>query len=122
MVDFIADNFYYLFLGWIVLNLIQRRYREKGRKKRTATLIQAVMIFILYIGAMIIRAESLPVKWIMVPLGVIAAMLYFFRDRILPYKTRCINCRKRLSMNEILFFDANLCSGCDGGEKGYSNR
>ncbi len=113
MIDFIADKFYYLFLGWIVMNLMQRRYKNLGSKKRNATLIQAVMIFILYIGAMIIREESLPVKWIALPLAIIAAILYFFRDKVLPYKLRCINCGKRLNTNEIFMLDANLCSDCN---------
>ncbi len=117
MIDFIADNFYYLFLGWLVLNLMQRKYRSRGNAKRTATLIQAVLIFVVYIGAMVIREEGLEPKWMMIPFAVVAVALYFFRDRILPYKRNCINCGARLSMNQILLFDANLCSKCDPEEQ-----
>ena len=113
MIDFIADNFYYVFLGWLVLNLIQRRYRARGAKKRTATLYQAILIFIIYIGATIIREESFEVKWIIVPLAVVAAAIYFFRDRILPYKRNCVNCDAKLNMNQIFIYDANLCTDCD---------
>ncbi len=116
MIDFIADKFYYLFLGWIVLNLMQRRYRDRGSRKRTATLIQAVMIFILYIGAMIIREEALPVKWIALPLGIIGGILYFFRNKVLPYKLKCVNCGKKLGFNEIFMIDANLCPDCNEEE------
>jgi len=117
MIDFIADNFYYVFLGWLVLNLVQRRYRERGSKKRTATLMQAILFFILYIGATVIREEGFEPKWIIVPLGVIAAALYFFRDKILPYKSSCENCGAKLNMNQIFLYDANLCSKCDPYEQ-----
>ncbi|MBF9017480.1 MULTISPECIES: hypothetical protein [unclassified Oceanispirochaeta] len=117
MIDFIADNFYYVFLGWLVLNLIQRRYRSRGAKKRTATLYQAILIFIIYIGATIIREESFEVKWIIVPLAVVAAAIYFFRDRILPYKRNCVNCDAKLNMNQIFIYDANLCADCDPDEQ-----
>ncbi|MDC7233497.1 MAG: hypothetical protein PQJ58_09715 [Spirochaetales bacterium] len=113
MIDFIADNFYYVFLGWLILNLVQRRYRERGTKKRSATLYQAILIFIVYIGATVIREEGFEVKWIIVPLAVVAAAIYFFRDRILPYKRNCVNCGAKLNMNQIFLFDANLCADCD---------
>ena len=80
------------FLGWLVLNLVQRKHRERGSRKRTATLLQAILFFILYIGATVIREEGFEPKWIIIPLGVIAAAIYFFRDKILPYKKDCINC------------------------------
>jgi len=116
VINFIADNFYYLFLGWIVLNLMQRKYRGRGDAKRTATLLQSLLIFILYIGAMVIRGEELDEKWIIIPLGVIAAALFFFRDRILPYRRTCRNCGAKLNLNQIFLFDANLCSDCDPEE------
>ena len=117
MIDFIADNFYYVFLAWIVLSLIQRRYRGRGDKKRTATLIQSILIFVVYIGAMVIREESLEEKWIMVPLGAVAVALYFFRSRIIPYQAKCRNCGTKLTMNQIFLYDANLCTDCDPDEK-----
>ncbi|QEN08232.1 hypothetical protein EXM22_09615 [Oceanispirochaeta crateris] len=113
MIDFIADNFYYVFLGWLVLNLVQRRYRERGSKKRTATLFQAILIFILYIGATVIREEGFEPKWIMVPLGIIAAMIYIFRSKIFPYRRDCAHCGAKLNLNQIFLYDANLCSNCD---------
>jgi hypothetical protein len=117
MIDFIADNFYYLFLGWLVLNLMQRKHRTRGSRNRTATLMQAILIFILYIGAMVIREEGLEPKWIMVPLAVVAAGIYFFRDRIFPYKRNCVSCGAKLNMNQIFMYDANLCSNCDPDEQ-----
>lgn len=113
MIDFIADNFYYVFLGWLVLNLVQRRYRGRGAGKRSATLYQAILIFIVYIGATVIREEGFEVKWIIIPLAVVAAAIYFFRDRILPYKRNCVNCGAKLNMNQIFLYDANLCEKCD---------
>ncbi len=117
MIDFIVDYFYYLFLGILVLNIIQRKQRERGMKKRSATLYQAILVFILYVGASVIKAEGLEPKWIIVPLAVIAVALYFFRERIIPYKTKCINCGARLDMNQMFLYDANLCSKCDPYEQ-----
>ena len=117
MIDFIADYFYYVFLGLLVLNIIQRKYRERGVKKRGATLYQAILVFILYIGATVIREEGFEKKWIIIPLALIAVALYFFRDRIVPYKTRCINCGAKLNTNQIFIYDANLCSSCDPYEQ-----
>ena len=120
MIDFIADNFYYLFLGWLVVNLMQRKYRERGHKKRNATLLQAILIFIIYIGAMVIREEGFEPKWIMIPFALVAIGFYFFRDRILPYKRNCVNCGAKLNFNQIVMFDANLCSNCDPLEQDSS--
>lgn len=117
MIDFIADNFYYVFLGWIILSLVQRRYRGRGDRKRTATLIQSILIFILYIGAVLIREEGFEKKWIMIPFAIIAVVLYFFRSKVIPYELKCRNCGARLNMNQIFIYDANLCSDCDPDEK-----
>ncbi|OQY34065.1 MAG: hypothetical protein B6241_06170 [Spirochaetaceae bacterium 4572_59] len=117
MIDFIADNFYYVFLGWIILSLVQRRYRGRGDKKRTATLIQSILIFILYMGAVFIREEGLEKKWIVIPFVIIAVVLYFFRSKVIPYELKCRNCGAKLNMNQIFLYDANLCADCDPHEQ-----
>ncbi len=116
MIDFIVDKFYYLFLGLIVLSLVQR-HRGRGNSKRTATIFQAILVFIIYIGAMVIKEENLEKKWIIVPLAIVAAVLYFFRSRIIPYKMHCRNCGAKLNAAQIFMHDSNLCSNCDPDDK-----
>ena len=117
MIEFIADKFYYLFLGLIILSLVQRR-KGRGNIKRTATVFQAILVFILYIGAMVIQEEGFEKKWIVIPLAVVALALYFFRPRILPYKLHCRNCGARLNATQIFMHDSNLCSNCDPDDQG----
>ena len=116
MITFIVDKFYYLFLGLIVLSLVQR-HRGKGNTKRTATVFQAILVFIIYIGAMVIQEEGFENKWISIPLAVVALALYLFRPRILPYKLNCRNCGTRLTASQIFMHDSNLCAACDPDEQ-----
>ncbi len=112
MITFIVDKFYYLFLGLIILSLVQR-HRGRGNTKRTATVFQAILVFIIYIGAMVIQEEGLEKKWIAIPFAVVALALYLFRPRILPYKLHCRNCGTRLTASQIFMHDSNLCAACD---------
>ena len=117
MIDFIAKNFYYLFLGLIIFNMIQRKYRGVGGNKRMASLIAAIMVFILYIGAHGIKAKNLPEYWISVPIFIDITLFYALKNKLFIFKRNCIECGKKLSTKEMLYIDSNLCADCDHTEE-----
>jgi hypothetical protein len=117
MIDFIAKNFYYLFLGLIIFNVIQRKYRGVGGNKRMASLIAAIMVFILYIGAQGIKAKNLPEYWIYLPIFIDITLFYALKNKLFIFKRNCVNCGKKLSSREMLYIDSNLCADCDHTEE-----
>ena len=117
MVDFIAKNFYYLFLGLIIFNVIQRKYRGVGDRKRMASLIVAIMVFILYIGAKGIQAKNLEEYWIFLPVFIDLTIFYTLKNKIFIFKINCVECGKKLSSREMLYVDSNLCADCDHTEE-----
>ncbi len=114
MINLIADNFYYLFIAVIVLNLFQRKYRERGQDKRIASLFISIMVFIVYFGAITIRAKNLPEIWILLPLAVDISLFYALKKRILVFRKSCTRCGKNLSAAELFCLDSNLCRECSG--------
>ena len=112
IIDFVSKYFYYIFLGLILLTVLQRRYRGTGDKKRFAVLIASILFFIMYIGAMGIKSKNLDQSWLLLPLAVCLSLVYVLRNRLFIFKTTCIKCGKKLSGTDILYIDSNLCSEC----------
>ena len=112
VINFIVDKFYYVFLGGIVLSLVEK-HRGRGHIKRMATIYQSIMVFVIYITAMFIQGEGLNNNLIFIPIIIVAGLLYFFRSKTLPYALRCRNCGAKLNSKQIFMYDSNLCENCD---------
>ncbi len=117
MIDFVAKYFYYIFLGLIILTVIQRKYKGLSENKRMATLIASILFFIMYIGALGIKSKNLDQVWILLPLAVDLSLIYVLRNRLFIFKMNCQKCGKKLSSTDILYIDSNLCSDCAETEK-----
>lgn len=116
IIDFVAKYFYWAFLGWIFLTLIQRRHGKKGVKKRMAVLYQAILIFLIMVYATILKMNDLTDVYLLIAALIAILILFFGRKYILPYKTRCRVCGKRMTFERIFYYDDPLCKEHDKEE------
>jgi len=103
---------YWVIIAVLALNLFQRKYQKRSRRKRTATLIVASLVLLLDVLFVLILQFQLP-QWLGVSAIIIPlAVGYVFRDKILIFKFKCPECGVKLSLNETLYYDDNLCAVC----------
>ena len=114
---FITDNFYWLFLAALFLNLFQRKHMKTGEKKRFATLFIALAFFAFFVGSGALVQFGLSDLFLIPLIGLIALVIWRFRDRIFPFTFKCVNCGARLDSKRMLFHDNNLCENCDTPEE-----
>lgn len=110
--NFIVSYFYWVFLAILVVNLMQRRHREKAQRKRFATLYIAVLVFALYIYAYGVIRFNVSEIFLLI-YGVIAGLLIgFYRKSFIPFSFRCQSCAKPLTFDRFVYADNNLCADC----------
>ncbi len=106
----IADIFYWLFIAIIIINLLQRRHRDKAEKKRYATLYLAIITLVIYAGTLTIEHYTLS-WWFNIPLACIAGVLFYvLRKKIAVFRFRDEKTKKALPLSEILFQDIDSTS------------
>ncbi|MBI9099547.1 MAG: hypothetical protein JEY91_13775 [Spirochaetaceae bacterium] len=116
VINFIVKYFYWAFLGWIFMTLIQRRHGEKGIKKRMAVLYQAILIFLVMVYATILKMNELTDIYLIIAALAVVLILFFGRSRILPYQRRCRVCGKKMSFERVFYYDDPLCKEHDTEE------
>lgn len=108
----ITGELYWIILAVLFLNILQRKHHHKATKKRTATLIIAVLVLVLNMFLALIIQFELP-QWLGVPSLIITLIIgYYFKDKIFIFKFRCAECGERLTFNDIFYNDDNLCESC----------
>ena len=110
--NFIVSYFYWVFLGVLVVNLMQRRRRAEAQRKRSATLYLAIFVFVFYIYAYGIIQLNLPEWFLLLYVALVAALMWFYRRTFLPFTLKCRSCATTLSFDRILYADSNLCLEC----------
>lgn len=109
---------YVLFLGFLLLNLHQKKYGKEGEKKRFATMYLglAVMGIFLAAGAIIHSERIFDVRLndllILPAAGFIAYYVYLQREKTFPFRTRCGECGAKLPAVKAFFIDGDLCGEC----------
>lgn len=109
---FIAENFYWVFLGVLALNVFSRKHQKKAAKKRMAVLFLAIIIFGLYVSGVLIVEFGLSQYLLLLYLAIAAPVMYIFREKILPFRLKCRECGTTMDFNEIFFHDSNMCQKC----------
>jgi hypothetical protein len=107
-VEFLADQFYWVFLGILLLNVFQRRHHETAVKKRFATLYLGSAAFVIFLMANAVVEYRLPDFTILLGIVAVIAVLYVFRRHTFPFTLTCRHSGKRLDMHTILFRDSNI--------------
>lgn len=110
--NFIVSYFYWVFLGVLVINIMQRKHRAEAQRKRNATLYIAIFVFVFYIYAYGIIRLGLSEWFLLVYVGIIGSFMWFYRRIFLPFTIHCRSCAKTLSFERLLYSDSNLCLEC----------
>jgi len=110
---FLADNLFYLLLGILLLNMLQRRERAASANKRLATFYLAVIVLAWMIGTILIVHFGLPDALQLLLIGALGFAAYHFRVQIWPFRRSCLKCGGPLSGKRILYHEANLCENCE---------
>ncbi len=101
----VADRFYLVFLGFIILNVLQRKHGKRSGRKRVATLYLAIATFLLMAAAQMVISYGLG-EWVFVlSVAVVLYGMYHFRSRTFPFRLRSPVDGRRYSWEEILFMD-----------------
>ncbi len=108
----IADNFLFILIVILLVNIFQRKYVPKSNNKRKATLFIAVLFFIWQLTIVVILQQGWPHYLAIVTLLIPIAIAYAFQDRIFIFKTKCVSCNAKLPFEVTLYFDDNLCYDC----------
>ena len=109
---FIADNFFWVLIAVLALNLFQRRKGKNSRVKRSATLLWAIFIFALYTYGVLLYQFKLSDFYLLLFFPVAGFLVYRFRHKIVPFKLKCTSCKKQMTFNEIFYDDDNICERC----------
>jgi hypothetical protein len=111
--EFVAKNFFYGFLALVALTVYERRMGKDATRKRMASLIQAVAVFLMVVaasGVMEFGGSDLHLFGAILVIGVVLGTV--LRDRAFPYRRTCPSCNAALDFKTIMFRDDHLCEKC----------
>ncbi|MFW5786210.1 MAG: hypothetical protein ACOCYC_03115 [bacterium] len=111
--EFVANEFYWVFLGILLLNVFQRRHHQTAVKKRFATLYLGGAAFAVFLIANSVVQYGLPNYGLIVGVVAVITVLYIFRRHTFPFTLRCRRSGRRLDLHTILFRDSNILPDYD---------
>jgi hypothetical protein len=106
--NWIAEHFFWVFLGILFLNLLQKRHQGRAERKRFATLYLGIAVFGIYVAGLSIVELNLPDLWLIPAVAIIVGVLYRYREHTFPFTLYCRETGQRLTWEEILYDDSNL--------------
>ncbi|NBB91091.1 MAG: hypothetical protein GVY23_07785 [Spirochaetes bacterium] len=116
IVAFVADNFFWIFIGILLVNVLQRRHQETAEKKRFATLYLGIAAFFVYTGAQALIMYELSPYYFVPILALIVGVVYYYREHTFPFRLRCARSGKLLNFETILFRDSNILPEAENGD------
>lgn len=109
---FIAEKFYYLFLGILAAYIIIRMKNKHSIQKRKAVFTVAIGVFLIYTVA-ILPIQGLVPQWAtLVFIALILGGVTYFLRRQWIFKRSCAVCGKKLDWNTTIMDDRNTCADC----------
>ncbi|MDA3950115.1 MAG: hypothetical protein PF508_12970 [Spirochaeta sp.] len=102
-----AERLYWVFLGLIFLNVLQRKHQKYAQKKRMATLSLAIGLFLLLVAGQTINVLGGSDWMFYVAVAFFGGIVYIYRDQMLPFRLRSAVDGRWLQSHEILFDDAH---------------
>lgn len=106
----VAENFFWVFIGILFLNMLQRRHQEEAEKKRFATLYLGIAAFAFYVAGLVIVELNLTDLLLIPSALLILGVVYYYREHTWPFRLHCRETGERLTWNEIIYDDSNLCA------------
>jgi len=116
IVTFVAENFFWVFIGILLVNVLQRRYHETAEKKRFATLYLGIAAFFVYTSAQLLIYYELSPYYFVPIMLLIVGVVYYYREHTFPFRLRCARSGKILNMQTILFRDSNILPESENGD------
>ena len=119
MLEQINSYIYWVLIGVLVFNLMQRKHTATAQKKRMGTLLVAILILMTNLLFSLILMYELPDSLAFLALAAVAMVGFVFRSRLEIFKLRCPECGTRLDFHSFLHIDSSLCASCrnEGGEE-----
>lgn len=111
MLKFIADQYMWLLVFILIVNMLQRKIPHT-EKKRFATIYLATLLLIFNILIIVILERDLSHYLGFAALGITLIIGFILRKRAWPFKLHCSKCGAKLNFNQIIGGDENLCSDC----------
>ena len=103
-------------------HLYQRRFKEAAVHKRIATLSLTVIVIGGWLASYLFSQEKIDDVYLIGVAALAAAIVIGLRKIILPYRLRCVRCRKPLALGRVLSIDSNTCEACESrGTEGASS-
>lgn len=96
-----------------VLHLYQRKYREAGALKRAATQWLTFLVIGMWAAAWMFRQFRVGDEWLIVVAAVSAGVLVWQHGALLPFRRRCAQCGKPVSLESMMCRDSNKCEACE---------
>lgn len=111
ILSFFNTIFDFVMFGLIIANISLRKFKD-GQKKRFSIILLALLFLVEYFLLIIINNRSWPVwlEYIVVASGL--AIVVIFHKKFWPWKRHCPKCGKKLSWDNTLGRDSNLCDDC----------
>ncbi len=113
LVQWIAEYTPWLLVAILTLNLSQRRHLHHGEGKRFATLYLSALVLAVFAAAHVIILYHWPAVLLLAATAAILAVGVLFRAQVFPFALYCRNCKERLSLRRVVYYDSNRCASCD---------
>jgi hypothetical protein len=94
-------------------HLYQRRFKNAGVRKRIATLSLTVIFIGAWVAAWFFDRYGVPDIYLVAVAALAVIVVVWQRRRLLPYKRRCVQCGKPLSLTRMFSWDSNKCEACE---------
>ncbi len=97
--------------------MLFRKLGQAATKKRTASLYQAIAVFLVTIVAGTVTNFGLTDTYLVVGVAVVAVAAYLLRKRMFPYRSTCPECGRKHNIfsaefKNIYVMDDDLCDAC----------
>jgi hypothetical protein len=94
-------------------HLYQRRFKNAGVRKRIATLSLTVIFIGAWVAAWFFDRYGVPDVYLLAVAALALVIVIWKHQRLLPYRRRCVQCGKPLSLSRMFSWDSNKCEACE---------
>lgn len=113
MLSFLTNNYTWILVLILLINMSQRRIPDSGRKRVALIWIAAItLVYYMIVVVSAMFAEPWPTIGVWGGLALMLVAIIVFRDRVWPFRLHCRDCRKRLKWEFVIGHDDNLCQDC----------
>lgn len=117
LLTWMRGNFTFIIVGFLVINLYQKKYGDEGLTKRMATLLFSFLLLAFYGFIVAMKKFGLPISFLWVFIASAFLVVLLNRKSFLPFKIKCTICGKANNWESLLFLDSNEHKNCTKKEE-----